>query len=263
MTAPMHSDNTNDMQTEGCVVSVIMPAYNCGAFIKQAADSVLAQTFKDIELIVIDDCSSDNTQEIMKQYLENPKVKYYRNETNLGVCVSRNKAINMAKGRYIAFLDADDWWQEDKLKRQLEVMDREKCAICCSGRRLWTHEGTDTRKIIHVPEKISYRQLLVTNNIGCSTVLIPADIMREFPMEHDEVNEDYLTWLRILKKYGYAYGIDEPFLNTRLSQNGKSRNKFKSIKMNYGVYRYAGYGCIMAAVRTVINMIGGIMRYIR
>ena len=164
------------------------------------------------------------------------------NAKNKGVAYSRNRGIQKAKGQYIAFLDADDYWREDKLAKQLSLLQEKKALLCYTGRRIILEDGAETDKIIGVNEEITYDMLCHHNEISCSSVLMKRTIAKELRMEHDDVHEDYLMWLRFLKKYKVAFGINEPLLYYRLSENGKSRNKVESAKMTYGVHRYMKKG---------------------
>lgn len=222
------------------LVSVIMPAYNAEKYVHNAIESVLAQTDISLELLLINDGSTDNTLRELNKYESYANVTIIDNETNLGVAESRNKGIALAKGRYIAFLDTDDWWTPDKLKKQIELIEAKQCVLTYTARELFDDNGTSTGNIIPVREEISYEELVKHNIINCSSVLMLADVAREFYMEHDDSHEDYLMWLKVLKKYKIAYGINEPLLKYRLSIGGKSRNKLKSAVMNYRVHRYLG-----------------------
>lgn len=115
-------------------------------------------------------------------------------------------------------------------------------------------DGSSTGRTIPVKEKITYRELLKHNSINCSSVILRRDVAREFPMEHDDSHEDYITWLKILRKYGCAAGINKPYLKYRLSEGGKSRNKLKSAAMTYNVYRYAGYGRFRSCIFSVLML---------
>ena len=179
----------------------------------------------------------------------------------MGAARSRNRGVKEARGKYIAFLDADDWWEKGKLKAQTEVMEQTGCAICSTGRELMTPDGRTTGKYIPVKERITYRELLKHNSINCSSVLLRREDALAFPMEHDDSHEDYITWLRILRKGGFAIGINRPYLKYRLSEGGKSRNKLKSAAMTYQVYRYVGYGPLKSLFFFVSYALHGIWKY--
>lgn len=247
---------------EEILVSVIIPAYRCAGTIRQAIDSALAQEVS-LEVIVLDDRSPDDLDTVMKTYADDARVRYVRNERNIGAAASRNRGVEMARGRYIAFLDADDWWAEGKLARQLAAIEQTGAVLCSTGRELVTPDGRLTGRVIGVRERITYRSLLLHNCINCSSVLVRADVMREFPMEHEDSHEDYIAWLGILKKYGQAAGINEPLLKYRLSAGGKSGGKLKSAKMTYRAYRYAGFGVLSSGVLFCAYAVNGVLKYAR
>lgn len=241
-------------------VSVVMPVYNGEQYIKMAIESVLAQQVT-VELIVINDHSTDNTGYILKEYETDERVRIIENATNIGVAESRNIGIRMAKGNYIAFLDADDWWSEGKLALQCEVLEKEHVVLCCTGRELMRPDGSSTGKIVHVPKEISYEMLLRTNHIPCSSVVMKTEVAQEFYMEHSELHEDYILWLKVLKKYGTVCGIDEPMLKSRLSEGGKSRNKMKSAVMQWKVYRFMGLSRCMSLWYMIHYVVNGLKKY--
>ena len=242
------------------LVSVIMPVYNGEKYIKQAVESVYRQGVP-LELLVIDDGSTDHTQEVLSVYEGREDFRYLKNEKNMGAAGSRNRGVKEAKGEYIAYLDADDWWDAGKLKEQLLRLRDTGYVLCSTGRELMKADGTGTGRCIPVKEKIRYRDLLAHNSINCSSVLLRREVALEFPMEHDDSHEDYITWLKVLRKYGCAAGINKPYLKYRLSEGGKSRNKLKSAAMTYRVYRYAGYGRIWSGIFFVSYAVHGVWKY--
>lgn len=242
------------------LVSVIMPVYNGKKYICQAVESVFSQDIS-LELLVIDDCSADGTAEALAPWSDRKDFRYFRNPKNLGAARSRNYGVKMAHGKYIAFLDADDWWAEGKLRAQLDALAGTGDVLCSTGRDLMTPDGVPVGKYIPVKERLTYRELLKHNSINCSSVLLLREVALEFPMEHDDSHEDYITWLKILKKYGHATGINRPYLKYRLSQGGKSRNKAKSARMTYHVYRYVGYGPMKSACFFVSYALHGVWKY--
>ena len=250
----------NKNKEETPLVSVIMPAYRCARTISQAIDSVLIQNVP-LELIVINDCSPDALDAVMERYAMDSRVRYVKNEKNCGAAASRNRGVSMAAGKYIAFLDADDWWDPDKLEKQLVQMEKTKAVLCCTARELVTPDGIQSGRVIGVKEKITYRMLLHQNWINCSSVLLKAEVAKAFPMEHEEGHEDYILWLRILKKYGWAVAVNEPLLKYRLSTDGKSGNKLHSAKMTYDSYRYAGLGRTKAMLCFCAYTVNGIKKY--
>lgn len=244
------------------IVSVIMPAYHCEATIEKAIDSVLRQKVE-LELIVINDCSGDGLDRIMESYAENPVILYVRNEKNMGAAQSRNRGVALARGKYVAFLDADDWWEEDKLVKQITRLEETQTVLCCTARELVTPDGRQTGRVIPVKDIITYRQLLHHNSINCSSVLIRSEVLRQYPMEHEDSHEDYILWLRILGKYQKACGLNEPLLKYRLSSSGKSGNKLKSARMTYRAYRYSGFGKIRSGWYFCCYAVHGVWKYLR
>ena len=223
------------------LVSVIMPAYRCADMIPLSIDSALCQNVP-LEILVINDCSPDNLDEVMARYQDVPEVVYIKNEHNLGAAQSRNRGVSLARGEYVAFLDSDDQWEPGKLQKQLAALEKSGAVLCATGRELLTPEGERTGRIIPVPEKLTYRELLKHNSINCSSVLLKAEVAREFPMHHEDSHEDYIMWLEILSKYEKAVGVNEPLLLYRTSNTGKSGSKLHSAKMTFKVYRYMGFG---------------------
>jgi teichuronic acid biosynthesis glycosyltransferase TuaG len=244
------------------MISVVIPVFNGEETIVRAVDSALRQQVS-LEVIVINDCSTDRTAEILRRYDADGRVRLLDNPSNLGVAETRNRGVDAARGDYVAFLDADDWWEEGKLAEQERLLARTGGVICSTARRLCCKESGKNGQIIHVPEKVTYHSLLGHNSIACSSVVIRMDVAREFPMAHSEIHEDYLTWLKILKKYRVCYGIDKPYLNYSLSTVGKSGSKLHSAKMTFGVYRRAGLGLLASCLCFAAYALHGVWNYYR
>lgn len=243
------------------LVSVIIPVYNGEAYICQAVDSVLAQELP-LEILVIDDGSTDGTAQKLEIYKGLENFHYICNVDNMGAAASRNCGIQQAAAPYVAYLDADDWWEPGKLVRQLDKLKETGYVMCSTGRELMHPDGTSAGKVISVKEKVTYRELLKHNSINCSSVVIRRDVALEFPMCYDKSHEDYITWLKVLKKYGYCAGLAHPYLKCRLSPGGKSRNKLKSARMTYEVYRHVGYGRIKSSMFFVSYAVHGVLKYL-
>lgn len=242
------------------LVSVVMPAYNCERYVGEAIQSVLTQNIS-LELIVINDNSTDGTEEQILSFCSDDRIIYIHNGKNLGVAASRNKGIELAKGKYIAFLDADDYWTEDKLLRQVSLMEKENVVLSSTGRELMDENGKLTGKIIGIKKEIRYKDLLKGNVLNTSGVMVLASVAKKYPMVQDHLHEDYIMWLSILKEYGNAYGINEPLLKYRVMKGTKSANKLKSAKMTYGVYRYIGLGRIKAFYYFCFYAVNGVIKY--
>lgn len=242
------------------LISVIMPVHNGADYIKTAIDSVLSQQVR-LELIIIDDCSTDHLESVLAPYQSLENVHILHNEKNLGVAASRNKGVSYCKGKYVAFLDADDWWAPDKLRIQLSAMLKKKAVLSSTARELMNPDGTALGRIIPIAETITYKDLLTHNSLSCSGVMALRDVLLEFPMEHEDSHEDYITWMKIAKKYKFVAGINEPLLKYRLSEGSKSRNKIKSALMTFKAYRYAGLSLPASAFYFLSYMFHGLKKY--
>ena len=242
------------------LVSVIIPAYCCGKTLAEAIDSALMQNV-DLEVLVLNDCSPEDLDDIMKAYDQDSRVRYLKNDRNLGASGSRNRGVMLAEGEYVAFLDSDDRWMPGKLERQMKLLEQTGCVLCCTAREMINMDGKSTGRIIPVLERIVYKDMLRQNYISCSSVVLPTAIAREFPMEHEDSHEDYIMWLRILKKYGTACGINEPLLQYRINTSGKSGSKLKSAKMAWRVYRYMEFGFLKSVACFVSYTLTGIKKH--
>jgi len=217
-----------------------MPAYQAEATIEESIKSVIAQTFQDWELIIVNDYSTDSTSQIVKAFAnEDSRIFIYTNECNLGVAQTRNRGVSLAKGEYIAFLDSDDLWQADKLKKQVAFMTENNAVISYTA-TTYIYEGRISSYVLKAKRELTYRDLLKRNLMSCSSVIVRCDVMINFPLGF--MHEDYAVWLRILKKYGYALGLNEPLLIYRLCNKSKSAKRFSSAKMIFNAYRQVGYG---------------------
>ena len=250
------------------MVSIIIPVYNAKSYICEAVASALMQE-TDKELIVLDDGSTDASMDVLERWLEghadlvaDTKVIVQKNQKNAGVAQTRNKGVRLASGEYIAFLDADDRFANGKLQKQIAKLKETGADLCNTARRLIRADGTETETVIHTPEVITLSQLEHSNRINCSSVLVRRETALRFPMAHSDAHEDYLTWLHMLQNGVTMVGIDEPLLEYRLSESGKSRNKWKSAKMTYHTYRYAGYSRMKSVRLLVCYMINGVKKYI-
>ena len=242
------------------LVSVIIPAYNCANFIHLALDSALVQDVP-MEILVINDCSKDDLDQVMRKYRQYPQIIYLKNEVNMGVAETRNKGVSLARGKYIAFLDADDYWEKNKLKKQLKLIAEKDMVLCSTARELMNPDGTLTGYVIPVDTEFTFKDLQRHNQINCSSVLIRTEVAREFPMHHDDGHEDYLMWLEVLEKYGKGCAINEPLLKYRITNTGKSGNKWNSVKMTYMTYRYMGFGFFRSALYFISYAFHGLRKY--
>ena len=245
---------------EEILVSVIIPAYNCAGCIDQAVQSALMQDMA-LEVIVINDCSPDDLDAVMAKYSKDARVRYVKNAKNQGVAATRNRGVALAKGRYIAFLDADDIWRESKLSKQLACMEETGAVLCATARELMNPAGELSGRIFPIAREFIFKELCKQNFISCSSVVLTAEVAKEFPMGHDDAHEDYLLWMQILKKYGRGCGVNEPLLLYRLSNTGKSGSKWNSAKMTFKTYRYMGFGFFRSVFCFLTYTFHGIKKY--
>ena len=217
------------------LVSIIMPVYNGANTVGESIASILAQTYEHWELIIVDDCSTDNTGDIVAQYTSE-NVHYWRQLQNTGVAGARNKAISMAKGRYIAFLDCDDLWLPEKLERQLVFMKDNDYGFTYTEYRQFTDNPQSAGAIVKVHDYVDYKELLKGNDIGCLTVMLDREKFPKIKMPKDR-HEDYITWLNLLHCGQRAYGLHLDLARYRKSEKSLTGNKWQSLKWTWDVYR--------------------------
>lgn len=220
------------------LVSIITPVYNAERFIEKTIKSVQAQTYTNWEMILVDDLSCDNSQTIIKRIQEkDSRIKYIKLKENSGAAVARNTAIEEAKGRYIAFLDSDDLWKSNKLEKQIDFMKSNNYGFTFTSYELISEDGTKLNKVVNVPDKINYDGLLKNTIIGCLSVIIDRKLVGDFRMPLIRKGQDTATWLKILKNYKYAYGINENLADYRLVQGSISSDKIGALKRTWNTYR--------------------------
>ena len=252
------------MSDNQALVSIVMPAYNCEKYVVEAINSVLAQTYRNWELLVLDDGSKDKTLQIIEEFSQkDSRIKALPNGKNMGVSATRNRGIELASGEWIAFLDSDDMWKPEKLEKQFEIVEKEAAEFLFTGSSYINEEGEPYKGIFEVPEKITYKKLRNQNVISCSSVLVKKKYFEHIKMEKDEMHEDYAVWLRILKTGVTAFGVNEPLLIYRISRNSKSGNKMKTVKMTYKVFRFVGINPIGSAYFMLRHVIASVGKYKR
>lgn len=221
------------------LVSVIIPVYNAQAFIKETINSVLLQSYNNIEIVLVDDCSTDQSPEIIKDLCkEYQNIIYFKQPQNLGAGAARNKALDLAKGQYVAFLDSDDLWEKEKIFKQIRLMkENPSCGFTYTGAIVVDENGTSLNKKRKVKEKFTYKKLLRNTMIITSSVVIDRKKHGDFKMSEIRSGQDYATWLILLKNEKIALGINESLCRYRITTNSLSSNKFKSIKQVYNIQR--------------------------
>ena len=220
------------------LVSIITPSYNSEMFIKECIESVISQTYKEWELIIVDDCSSDATRQIIQQFsLSDKRIKTVFLEENLGPAKARNIAIDQAKGRYIAFLDSDDLWVSSKLEKQLDFMKTNNIAFSFSEYEVISENGDKVLNLIRVPNTINYYQYLRNTIIGCLTVIIDREQTGPFSMRDIRSSHDMSLWLDLMKRGFVAYGIQDCLAKYRLVKASNTSRKMIAAYDVWIVYR--------------------------
>lgn len=220
------------------LVSIIMPSYNCGKFIGETIESILAQTYENWELVIVDDCSTDQTKEIVDAYIKrDPRVKYYCLEKNSGAAVARTRSMELAEGEYMAFCDSDDLWTPDKLEKQLAFMKKTGYAFTCTAYDQIDEAGKSLDRVIRPRDKCDYNRLLLDCPVGNSTVMYSVKAMGKFRVPDIRKRNDDALWLQMLKKEKYIRGMDDVLMHYRIRTNSISSNKLKVVKYHWILYR--------------------------
>lgn len=225
-----------DTRLEG-LVSIIMPAYNCGDFISITLDSVIAQTYQDWEVIIVDDCSTDNTEEVVNSYKsKDPRIKYYKLDKNSGAAVARNAAVDFAEGQYMAFLDSDDVWYPEKLYKQIGYMKQNKYNFTCTSYTKIDENGNFLNRTIKAKHMSNY-DVLLKRNPGNSTVIYNAQALGKFKIPNIKKRNDYVMWLQVIKSTKVLYGIEEVLGSHRIRIGSLSEKKVSLVSYHWKVYR--------------------------
>ena len=189
-------------------------------------------------MIIVDDNSSDNTSQVVKKYTDSDhRIKYYKLEHNSGASVARTKAMEIANGNYMAFLDSDDLWLRNKLERQLNFMEKNKVDISSTSYVQIDEKGNKLGKVMKCIPKTNYKRLLLDCPVGNSTVVYNVDNMGKFRVPNIRKRNDDALWLQMLKKEQYIYGFNEVLMKYRIRSNSISRRKFGLIKYHWKLYR--------------------------
>ncbi len=231
--------NTKPIEINNLKVSIVTPSHNSEIFISETIESVLSQTYQNWEMLITDDCSSDNTLETISNYAkQDPRIKLFRLKKNSGSGVARNNSINAAAGQVIAFLDADDLWDSDFLRKSIDYMEQHQAPIVFSSyRRVSEDLGTDLGTFI-VPQITNYHEMLKSCSISCLTGMYHIDRCHgKAYMPEIRKRQDYCLWLTLLKRVDSAYGLKDVLATYRIRSGSVSRNKFKTAQFQWHVYR--------------------------
>ena len=246
------------------LVSIIMPSYDAARFIGESINSVLLQTYSNWELLIVDDCSKDNSVEVVRKFANiDKRVVLFSLEKNVGAAAARNVAIEHAQGQYIAFLDSDDVWDEYKLEKQLAFMKQYSYVFTFSNYYVMEENGKKTENIVKVPSSLSYHQYLRNTIIGCLTVIIDRQQTGDFKMPLIKSSHDMALWLLIMKRGFKAYGLKDVLAGYRLVSTSNTAKKWKAAKDVWKVYReieglsvlYAAYCFCGYAINAVLKRI--------
>lgn len=240
------------------MISIIIPVHNAEKFIKDTIDCVLAQSYQDWELLLIEDGSTDRTMEIMTGYLEKLKDKRIRlkkreirtpEDKRFGAAKARNLGLSLAQGRYITYLDADDRWQADKLERELLFLQEKNAGFVFTGYEFGDENARGTGKVVHVPETLTYKQALANTTIFTSTVMIDTEKIPKSLLEMPYIkSEDTASWWKILKSGVTACGLDENLVVYRRAGRSLSSNKIEALRRIWNLYRQAAGLSVFASI---------------
>ena len=218
-------------QYQNDLISVITPVYNAGKYLERTLQSIFNQTEGNFEIVLVDDCSKDNSAQIIADFQKtHPEIVYHRQEKNMGAAAARNTALELASGRYVAFLDSDDIWKPEKTAKQMALMREKDAAFSFTAIEMMDEEDQLTKPKRPVKAEVDYRFLLHNTMIPTSGVIVDRVKLGDFRMPSRRSGQDYATWLQLLRDGTIAYGIDEALVRYRVSSNSLSSNKFKSIR---------------------------------
>lgn len=220
------------------LVTVVTPCYNAAKYLPETIESVISQTYKNWEMIIVDDCSKDNSAEVVNQYhLKDPRVKYAKTPHNTGSpAIPRNIGIEMASGKYIALLDSDDIWYPNKLEEQVKYMEENNACITYTNGNMMDENGNVTRSIVK-QSSVDYRGTLKRNELSCSAAMFRKDMVGDLKFLNMP-KEDFVFWLQLMKKSGAtAYNVGGCHYAYRIIANSRSRNKLAIMKQHWNVLR--------------------------
>jgi len=220
------------------LVSIITPSFNSEQFIAETILSVQDQSYSNWEMIVVDDCSSDATEEIVTEFAQaDSRILFYKLSKNSGAGVARDQAVSLAKGKYIAFLDSDDLWKPEKLEKQIDFLKRHLLPFTFSFYDCIDEAGLPLNKRVAAPKKLRYFQLFFCNFVGNLTGIYDVDYFGKIPVSSIRKRQDWMVWLTVLKKIRVAQPVPESLAFYRIRENSISASKMSLLKHNFAVYR--------------------------
>lgn len=252
----------NNMMNKNGLVSIITPSYNTGRYIAETIESVINQTYKNWEMIIVDDCSTDDTEKIVSSYNDS-RIRFIKNDTNSGAAVSRNKAIREAKGEWIAFLDSDDLWVPDKLESQIAFMCENRYAFSC-GYSTCIDENSNSLHVIDTcPKKITRFMFLLYDWAGCLTVMYHVPTVGLVQIEDIKRRNDYALWLQI-SRHNVCYSLPKILGHYRVRRVSVSHtSRLNLVKAHYQMFRKCEKkSVVVSAIYTGINVVMSFVRKI-
>lgn len=221
-------------------ISIITPVYNCEKLIGNTIETVINQTYTNWEMLLVDDCSTDNSEKIIEEYIrKDNRIKYFKLEQNSGAAVARNYALEKSEGRFIAYLDSDDLWKPEKLEKQVDFMLKHNYAFSCTDYEKIDEQGNSLNKIVKIPQKVDYNLFLRNTIIQTVGVMVDTNITGKelLVMPNIRRRQDAATWCQLLKNGFDCYEVPENLSYYRVVSKSLSSNKFKAVKMNWYWYR--------------------------
>ena len=246
------------------LVSIIMPSYNTEKYIEDSINSVLNQTYQNWELLIVDDCSTDNTDEGVAKFLSDKRIRFFKNEKNSGAAVSRNKALREAKGKWIAFLDSDDLWTPEKLEKQIKFMVDNDYHFSYANYAEIDEASKPLGRLITGPKKITKKKMYNYCWPGCLTVMYNSEVVGLIQIEDIKKNNDYALWLKVCKKAN-CYLLNETLGQYRKGRKGSiSSNSYKNLIIwHYKLFKEAEKeNCFVASWHTLWNLFFGVWKKI-
>lgn len=249
------------------LVSIVVPVYHAEKYIRQTMDSVRAQTYGDWELLLVVDGSEDPTIEVIEDYIQEKqegRIRLLVQENNKGAALARNRGVQEAKGRYVAYLDADDLWRPEKLERELAFLTKQDAAFAFTGYEFADENAVGLGTVVRVPQRLTYKEALKNTTIFTSTVLFDTEKINRDMLEMPNIrSEDTALWWKVLRSGYDAYGLDENLVYYRRPAKSLSSNKLVAIKRIWNLYRkaeglsipYSCYNFCFWAVRAVIRRV--------
>ncbi|MBD5132450.1 MAG: glycosyltransferase family 2 protein [Clostridiales bacterium] len=228
--------NAIRQEHSGDLVSIITPSYNSAEYISETIESILAQSYKNWELLITDDCSQDRTLDIIANYAsKDSRIKFFSLAGNSGAAVARNNSIKYANGRYIAFCDSDDCWYPTKLEEQIQFMQKMECALSYTSYDVINEKG-QIIGFVECLKSLSFLQIVRDNSIGCLTAMYDTAKIGKTYMPLLRKRQDWGLWVKIIKNYGKAYGLQKSLGIYRKRTGSISSNKIEMLKYNINMY---------------------------